>query len=91
MYTRLRQRSRTFLTISRKTRNDTRPTTSVVASSRTNRPFFLFPKLIFKLTDRRFESVVNIQENVLANLRAIPQKSIPVKLPEAERRLGELY
>jgi hypothetical protein len=35
----------------------------------------VFPKLRFKLNDQRFESFVDIQENVLANLRAIPQKA----------------
>jgi len=69
--------------ISRKTRDHTRPTTSVIATSRTNRPF-LFPKLRFKLKDGRFESVVNIQENVLWNMRALPQKAFQ----QWSRKLG---
>jgi len=50
--------------------------------------FFLFPKLKFSLKGRRFQKVEEIEENSMRDLRTVPQKHVPGRVPELEKTLG---
>jgi transposase len=54
--------------------------------------FFPFPKLKSTLKGRRFESIEEIEENLLTELRAIPKKKIiPGLFPKLGKTLEALY
>jgi transposase len=51
--------------------------------------FFLFPKLKSTLKGRRFESIEEIEENSLTELRAIPKKNHSRTVSKTEKKRWE--
>ena len=53
--------------------------------------FFLFPKLKTTLKGRRFQTIKEIQENAIRELRATHRKCVPESIITMEETLGTVY
>ena len=53
--------------------------------------FFLFPKLKSSLKGRRFQAVEEIEENLIMDLRAIPQNTFQDAFQNWKKTLGAVY
>jgi len=52
---------------------------------------FLFPKLKTTLKGRSFQTIEEIQENAIRELRAITETCVPGSIQTVEEKLGTLY
>jgi len=53
--------------------------------------FFLFPKWKSSLKGCRFQTVEEIEENLILDLCAVPQNTFQGRVPEMEKSLGAVY